>query len=92
MPRPPVKLQVRLGRALRRLRAAAGYPQEAFAAAAGVHRTSMGKIERGAFNVTLETLERLAGALGLTAAGLLAEAEREGRRSPAGSDAEPPAN
>ncbi len=60
-----LSLQVALGRAVRRLRAAAGYSQEAFADAVGVHRTYLGLIERGAVNVTLTTHEKLATALHL---------------------------
>lgn len=79
-----VPLQRRLGKAVRRLRSAAGYSQEGFADHVGVHRTTMGRIERGAFNVTLETLERIARGLRLPASGLLAQAEAEGRRAPPG--------
>lgn len=70
-------LQVALGRAVRRLRTAAGYSQEAFADAVGVHRTYLGLIERGAVNVTLTTLEKLATALRLTPGRLLDEASNE---------------
>lgn len=70
-------LRQRLGRAVRRLRLAAGYSQEAFADHVGVHRTYMGAVERGRVNISLDNIERLAGKLGLTAAGLLGEAEHE---------------
>ena len=70
-------LRQRLGRAVRRLRLAAGYSQEAFADHVGVHRTYMGAVERGRVNISLDNIERLAGKLGLTAAGLLSEAESE---------------
>jgi transcriptional regulator with XRE-family HTH domain len=82
-----VKLQRRLGKAVRRLREAAGFSQEGFADAVGVHRTTMGRIERGAFNVTLATLERIAKGLRIPASALLAEAEGEGRL---GRTASPP--
>lgn len=71
------KLQTRVGRAVRRLREAAGYSQEEFASIVGVHRTYMGLIERGQTNLTLDSLERVARALGLSPAALLVEAERE---------------
>jgi transcriptional regulator with XRE-family HTH domain len=77
-----IPLQRRLGKAVRRLRAAAGFSQESFADHVGVHRTTMGRIERGAFNLTLETLERVAKGLRMPASALLAEAEAEGRRGP----------
>lgn len=69
------KLQRRLGKAVRRLREAAGHSQEGFAVVVGVHRTTMGRIERGNFNVTLGTLERLAKALKIPVSSLIAEAE-----------------
>ena len=72
---PP--LRQRLGRAVRRLRRAAGYSQESFADFVGVHRTYMGAVERGEVNISLDNIERISGALGLTADRLLAEAERE---------------
>ena len=80
-----VLLQRRLGKVVRRLRRDRGYSQEDFADHVGVHRTTMGRIERGDFNVTIETLQRLAKGLGLAASALLSMAEAEGRRStPAG--------
>jgi transcriptional regulator with XRE-family HTH domain len=85
MPRPPLALQVRLGRVVRRLRSDAGYSQERFAAAVGVHRTSMSAIERGLYDVSLSTLEKIANALDLVPSDLLVEAEREGRRQAKGA-------
>ncbi|MFL5574371.1 MAG: helix-turn-helix domain-containing protein [Gemmatimonadaceae bacterium] len=70
-------IQEKLGRAVRRLRSDAEYSQEGFAAAAGVHRTYMGLIERGRVAATVVTLEKVAAALGLSVSQLLAEAERE---------------
>jgi len=46
-------LQVALGERIRELRKKAGYSQEGFADAAGVHRTYMGTLERGEANVSL---------------------------------------
>jgi transcriptional regulator with XRE-family HTH domain len=70
-------IQEKLGRAVRRLRLRAEYSQEAFAAAADVHRTYMGLIERGRVAVTVVTLEKIAAALRIPVSALLAEAERE---------------
>ena len=70
-------IEKRLGRAVRRLRTRADFSQESFAAAAGLHRTYMGLIERGQVAVTIVTLERIATALRMTPSALLAEAERE---------------
>lgn len=75
---PDVPLRVRLGCVVRRLRGAAGYPsQEAFADAAGLHRTYAGKVERGEINLSLDSLERLSRALGMSAGELLLAAEHE---------------
>ena len=70
-------IQTKLGRAVRRLRSQADYSQESFAAAAGIHRTYMGLVERGRVAPTIVTIEKISTALGLTASELLAEAERE---------------
>jgi transcriptional regulator with XRE-family HTH domain len=88
--------RIRLGRAVRDLRDAAGFSQEAFAAHIGVHRTSMSSIELGKLNVGLDTLEQLAHGLGMPAWGLLRIAEagvgvrralRDGGASSAGRSA-----
>lgn len=68
-------LRVRLGQAVRELRDAAGFSQEAFAAHIRVHRTSMGSIELGKLNVGLNTLEQLAQGLEMPAWELLRIAE-----------------
>ncbi len=70
-------LQKRLGRAIRRLRTAAGYSQEDFAVVVGVHRTYMGAVERGEVNISLRNMEKIAGSLEITASKLLLEAEKE---------------
>jgi len=50
---------------VRRLRKAKGVSQEALADICGYHRTYIGGIERGERNITITTLEALAGALGV---------------------------
>jgi transcriptional regulator with XRE-family HTH domain len=72
-----VNIKERLGRTVRRLRSEADYSQESFAAAAGIHRTYMGQIERGKVAVTIIYLQKMANALRMTPSALLAEAERE---------------
>lgn len=54
-------LQRIVGRNLRAFREARGLSQEAFAEVLGVHRTYMGGVERGERNLTLKSVERLAG-------------------------------
>jgi len=56
---------------VRRLRLAAGLSQEALADVCGYHRTYVGGIERGERNITIATLEALAGALGVAPQSLL---------------------
>ena len=62
----------RLGQNLRRLRLAKGWSQEAYADEAGIHRTYVSDIERGARNPTIAIVEKLGVPLGVTASDLLA--------------------
>ncbi|HXH53177.1 MAG TPA: helix-turn-helix transcriptional regulator [Sphingomicrobium sp.] len=64
-------IRQRLGRNVRRLREAQGLSQEAFADEAGIHRTYVSDIERGARNPTVAVVDRLARALGVAAGRLL---------------------
>jgi transcriptional regulator with XRE-family HTH domain len=57
------KVVAEFGKRLRRLRLAAGWSQEQMAAAAGVHRTYVGHIERGETSPTLYSILRFARAL-----------------------------
>jgi transcriptional regulator with XRE-family HTH domain len=50
---------------VRRLRKTKGLSQEALAEECGYHRTYVGGIERRERNITIATLEALAGALGV---------------------------
>lgn len=70
-------LRVRLGKAIRRLRTAAGFSQEGFADRCGVHRTYMGAVERGETNISLDNIEVIAKGLGILTSALFHEAERE---------------
>lgn len=72
MPADP--LAVRLGRAVRKLRAARGISQEGLAERSGLHRTYVGAVERGERNITVRSLERMAQALDTRASKLLAAA------------------
>ncbi len=62
------------GAAVRALRVERGFAQEAFAAHAGMDRSYYGAIERGEFNVSLETILKLAGALEVSGAEVLRHA------------------
>ncbi len=57
---------VRLGRNLRKVREARGWSQEELAFRCGVHRTYVGAVERGEYNVTILTLRKLTRTLGIT--------------------------
>lgn len=58
-------LQRNFGRNLRAYRKRRGFSQEDFADKLGVHRTYMGGIERGERNLTLKSVEKIAGKLEL---------------------------
>jgi len=60
-----------VGQNLRAYRETRGLSQEAFADILGVHRTYMGGVERGERNLTLKTLERIAGLIAVDPVELL---------------------
>ena len=66
-----VDIQQRLGTNLKKLRVAKGWSQEQFAFEAGIHRTYISDIERGARNPTISIIEKLANCLGVKAGILL---------------------
>jgi transcriptional regulator with XRE-family HTH domain len=72
-------LQRTVGYNLRAHRVALGLSQEVFADMLGVHRTYMGGVERGERNLTLKSLERLAGRIGVDPLAML-EPKREVHR------------
>lgn len=69
------ELHQRLARVVRRLREERGWSQEELAARCGLHRTYIGAVERGEYNVTVNTLERIAHSLGSEAWKLLKEGD-----------------
>ncbi len=58
-----MNIQGRLARNLRRLRLKSNQSQEAFADEAGLHRTYVSDLERGARNPSINIIEKLAKAL-----------------------------
>lgn len=58
---------------LRKARKAQGISQEKLAELAELHRTYIGSVERGERNITIDNMERLAHALGITVQALLEE-------------------
>lgn len=63
---------------LKRLRAERGWSQEELAYRAGLHRTFVAHVERGARNISLDNIERLALALE-TEPAILLRADETGR-------------
>ena len=66
------------GRTVRALQARAGYSQESFAHAIGVHRTYMGTVERGTSNPTLAIITWIVEGLRMSVTALF-EAVKGGR-------------
>ena len=69
----------RLGARIRQARRDAGLSQDAFAWEAGIHRTHASLIERGRSDPRLSTLARIARALNVNLAELLAGVEKDPR-------------
>jgi len=63
-------IKTKFGAKVRKRRLAKGLSQEAFADICGLHRTYVGAIERGERNVSLENIEKIAKALGISIAAL----------------------
>ena len=76
---PGLAIGVAFGRAVRRLRAAAGLSEEQLGTRAGLAPVRVAALEHGEGQVSLALVERLAGALGLRVWELLREMERERR-------------
>jgi transcriptional regulator with XRE-family HTH domain len=72
MPRKKSPADRALGAAIRVARSERGYTQESFAAHAGIDRAYYGAIERGEFNITVQTLLRISTGLNVSPAELLA--------------------
>jgi transcriptional regulator with XRE-family HTH domain len=71
------QLLCRLGQAIRARRTEAGYSQERFGFAIGLHRTYMGHLERGTANPTMKTMDLVAEGLGVSISSLLTSASVE---------------
>jgi DNA-binding XRE family transcriptional regulator len=64
---------IRLGRRLRALRMAAGLTQAELARRTGIHRPNIARVEAGRHTPSLDTLARLASAIGVPTTSVLAE-------------------
>jgi transcriptional regulator with XRE-family HTH domain len=63
-----------LGNAIRALRKKHGYTQESFALEADIDRGYYGAVERGEFNITVDTIMTIAAGLSVSAAELFKRA------------------
>jgi ribosome-binding protein aMBF1 (putative translation factor) len=72
----------RLGTVIRTERVKRRLSQEALASLAGISRTHVGEIERGAANPSFTTIEQIAESLGMSLVELAHEYERAGRIAP----------
>ncbi len=74
---PPKKsaANISLGSAIRAIRKERGYTQEGFAFEANIDRSYYGAIERGEFNLTVDTILKIAGGLELTVSELFRHAD-----------------
>lgn len=70
---PPDVDGVRLGQRLRALRMAAGLTQAELARRTGIHRPNIARVEAGRHTPSLETLARLAAAIGVSTTRVLAD-------------------
>lgn len=60
------EILIKFGKKVREIRIKQNLSQEKLATKAGVHRTYIGMIERAEKNITLENIEKIAKALGLS--------------------------
>ena len=72
-----VNLREILSLNIKAFRATEGLSQDEFAARCGLHRTYIGSVERQERNVTLEILNQLSTAMGVSAADLLTPQTRK---------------
>ena len=73
-----------LGQRIRNYRTAKGLSQEKLAELSGCHPTYIGQIERGEKNATIESIEKIASALGVSLSRLfenLGSSDNEGERN-----------
>ncbi len=68
----------KFGRVLRELREARSLSQEQLGEAAGVHRTYIGKVERGEKDISIRTATKLAAALGIKLSLVIDALEKRG--------------
>lgn len=75
-----VKFLVAFGKVVREARLGAGLSQEELGGRSGLHRNTVGMVERGEMALALDSVDQLCTALGFRPWQLLLEAERRARR------------
>jgi transcriptional regulator with XRE-family HTH domain len=75
MPTRKSRANQALGKAIRSAREHRDYAQEGFARKAGIDRSYYGAIERGEFNITVDTVMKIAVGLEMTASELFEQAK-----------------
>ena len=68
-------LLLAFGQTIRKIRLSKAISQEKFADMCNLHRTYVSDVELGKRNVSLENIDRMASALGVSLSGLCAEVE-----------------
>jgi CheY-like chemotaxis protein/predicted XRE-type DNA-binding protein len=79
-------IEKRLGISVKNWRSRLEMPQDALARRAGFHRSYISDIERGARNVSLKSIEKLADALGVSVQTLFAEVDIKSGSTPLRTD------
>ncbi|MGC0954904.1 helix-turn-helix transcriptional regulator [Pantoea agglomerans] len=73
----PSRARVNFAYNIRKLRERQGLSQEALADLAGLHRTYIGSIERCERNISIDNIDRIAKALGVSPGSLLESSSHE---------------
>lgn len=71
------EILTKYGHAIRELRQAQNISQESFADMCGLHRTYISDVELGKRNVSLENIEKMSGALGISLSELFRRVDHE---------------
>src|ERR1035438_1334850 len=79
-------IEKRLGVSVKNWRSRLKLPQEDLARRAGFHRSYISDIERGARNVSLKSIEKLADALGISVLTLFADVDSHAGSTPLRTD------
>jgi CheY-like chemotaxis protein len=81
-----IAIEKRLGVSVKNWRTRLEIPQDELARRAGFHRSYISDVERGARNVSLKSIEKLAGALGISVLTLFADVDSKTGSAPLRTD------